>query len=738
MSALARTTEINCDTRAANEDCINGGSRTRTKYLYDSTGYLNEVQDASAGTAFWTLTGASDSSAPTMEVLGNAVSVATGYTPWTNEMITRSEGSSGSTTNLQNLSYTWDLNGNMAQRVDNRQNLTEAFTVDALNRISIVKLNNAQTLSVQYDQAGDITNKSDVGAYTYGNSAHPHAVTAAGSWTVGYDANGNMNSRAGGAITSYSYNLPNMINYNGSSAQFAYDSSHQRWKQVANYAGTTETIHYIGGLLQVVTRGASPTEYRHQIPAGSSTAVYTRRADGTTGTYYATSDHLGSADLVMDSGANILVHESFTPFGARRGTNWQGVPSPADYTAIQSSTRQGFTGHEMLDAVSLVHMNGRVYDPTLGRFLSADTVIQSLGATQSINPYSYAWNDPLKYTDPSGHSLRSFFASLVAAVVAFAAFVVLNYYFGPLVALFGSAFAGGFTGALLATGSLSAALTAGLTAVEFAGVAAVGGTLIAAIAKVAVGCTGARSSGNCGRLALAETFSFVASPNGGGGSTGIWGTALVTVEAGIVGGITSKIAGGSFNNGFSNAAGAYLGTDIAGNLIDGGGVGSGRSGLGSAKGGGAHPFTTEVPEEITELRADPGTGLALYEDFAQNLSYLTGHEETFAFYRDSLGGYYPQFYEGSSADWTTIPNPLPDADMLVLVEHTHPTTYCESIGCSIVSEIFGNHVQPWPSTPDVNVANQYPNVYFALARRGANDGTYNTIYYGPKVLGGSP
>jgi len=126
-----------------------------------------------------------------MEVLGNAVSVATGYTPWTNEMITRTEGSAGSTTNLQNLSYSWDLSGNLSSRVDNRQSLTESFTLDALNRLSTVKLNGVQTLSVTYDQAGDITNKSDVGNYTYPapTAAHPHAVTAAGTWTIGYDAN---------------------------------------------------------------------------------------------------------------------------------------------------------------------------------------------------------------------------------------------------------------------------------------------------------------------------------------------------------------------------------------------------------------------------------------------------------------------------------------------------------------------------------------------------------------------
>jgi RHS repeat-associated protein len=386
------------------------GVRFKVKYVYDSAGYLNEVQDASAGTPFWTLTGANDNSAPTTEVLGNAVaSITTGYTPWTNEMVSRSEGSAGSTTNLQNLAYAWDLNGNLQNRVDNRQGLTEGFTLDNLNRLSTVALTvgqtQSQTLSIHYDQAGNVTSRSDVGTYTYGDPAHPHAVTAAGSWSGGYDANGNMNSRAGGAITSYSYNLPNQITYNGSSSQFNYDSRHKRWKQVANYAGITETTHYIGGLLQVVARGTSPTEYRHEIPAGSATVVYTRRSDGTSATYYATSDHLGSADLVMDGAANVLVRESFTPFGARRGSNWQGIPSTADYTQIQSSTRQGFTGHEMLDSVSLVHMNGRVYDPMLGRFLSTDPVA-SLRASQSINPYSYVSNAPLSFRDPSGFAIE--------------------------------------------------------------------------------------------------------------------------------------------------------------------------------------------------------------------------------------------------------------------------------------------------------------------------------------------
>jgi hypothetical protein len=73
--------------------------------------------------------------------------------------------------------------------------------------------------------------------------------------------------------------------------------------------------------------------------------------DGTTSTYYATSGHLGSSGLVMDSSANVLTRESFTPFGARRGSAWTGTPSSSDYTAFGNTTRKGFTGHEMLDSL---------------------------------------------------------------------------------------------------------------------------------------------------------------------------------------------------------------------------------------------------------------------------------------------------------------------------------------------------------------------------------------------------
>ncbi|MGB9992953.1 RHS repeat domain-containing protein, partial [Massilia sp. SM-13] len=63
---------------------------------------------------------------------------------------------------------------------------------------------------------------------------------------------------------------------------------------------------------------------------------------------------------------------------------------------------RGFTGHEMLDQLDLVHMNGRIYEPLIARFLSADPLIQDPMHSQSYNRYAYVWNNPTNLTDPTG------------------------------------------------------------------------------------------------------------------------------------------------------------------------------------------------------------------------------------------------------------------------------------------------------------------------------------------------
>ena len=172
---------------------------------------------------------------------------------------------------------------------------------------------------------------------------------------------------------------------------------------MASYAGTAETTIYIGGLLEKVTR-SGVTSYKHLIAGGSGpVAVYTRKSDGTNQTHYLTRDHLGSVDSVTNSSGAIEVRLAFGSFGQRRKeAGWSGAVPSADLNQITATTRHGFTFHELLDNLALTHMNGRVYDQVVGRFLSADPFVPAPLSTQSYNRYSYTHNNPLSFTDPSG------------------------------------------------------------------------------------------------------------------------------------------------------------------------------------------------------------------------------------------------------------------------------------------------------------------------------------------------
>jgi RHS repeat-associated protein len=138
------------------------------------------------------------------------------------------------------------------------------------------------------------------------------------------------------------------------------------------------------------------------IRAGNSTIIVSRQSGGTNTSHYVTSDHLGSSSAITNGAGAIVVNSSFDAFGKRRGSSWTGSPSSGDWTAIAATTRRGYTDHSMLDNVALVHMNGRVQDPVLGRFLRADPFIAAPLDTQNYNRYSYVSNRPLTFTDPSG------------------------------------------------------------------------------------------------------------------------------------------------------------------------------------------------------------------------------------------------------------------------------------------------------------------------------------------------
>ena len=106
--------------------------------------------------------------------------------------------------------------------------------------------------------------------------------------------------------------------------------------------------------------------------------------------YYAFTDNLGSYTRIYDNSGNEVYHAEYDPWGKQ--------------TVMTNTIHffRGYTGHEMLMGWNIINMNGRLYDPVLGRFLSPDNYVQLPDYSQSYNRYTYCLNNPLKYTDPSG------------------------------------------------------------------------------------------------------------------------------------------------------------------------------------------------------------------------------------------------------------------------------------------------------------------------------------------------
>ena len=111
------------------------------------------------------------------------------------------------------------------------------------------------------------------------------------------------------------------------------------------------------------------------------------------GLYYILGDQLGSANTLVKDTA-VVSQQRFLPFGEKRGWNDE---------AVAPWQNRGYTGHLHNDEVGLIYMNARYYVPSLGRFASADTLIPNPVNPQAFNRFSYTYNNPLNYTDPSGH-----------------------------------------------------------------------------------------------------------------------------------------------------------------------------------------------------------------------------------------------------------------------------------------------------------------------------------------------
>jgi RHS repeat-associated protein len=388
--------------------------RLKLKYDYEG-GFLKRVKDFNAPTTvFWEATTMDAYGQIIDETLGGVLKTIRGVEPRTGFTESIQSGPLADPVEHQNLEYVWDKAGNLMSRKDHNRALLEEFTYDNLHRMTNIELNNVGMASRTYASNGNIASLSTLGTFTY----HPvklHAVSSTAiaggaTQTYGYDANGNMTDRNGQQLLWFADNRLKRVRKNPGSAanssEFQYGPDGQRWYHKYNDASTIYTHVNLGGLFEIVTRGAID-DFRHTIHAnGVPVALYSRKSTGANTLRYLLRDHVGSVSVIATGTGTEELSMSYFGFGGRRDPDtWSGAPPSADVTALREITRRGFTDHEHLDQLNpdLIHMNGRVYDPQLTRFVSADPFIDGITNTQGWNRYSYVGNNPLSYVDPSGY-----------------------------------------------------------------------------------------------------------------------------------------------------------------------------------------------------------------------------------------------------------------------------------------------------------------------------------------------
>ncbi len=106
---------------------------------------------------------------------------------------------------------------------------------------------------------------------------------------------------------------------------------------------------------------------------------------------YLHGDHLGSTSLTTDESGAMVARQLYHPYGTTR------------YSEGTLATDFGFMGQRNVAGIGLMDYNARFYAPTLGRFISADTIVPNPTNPQLLNRYSYAGNNPILYNDPDGH-----------------------------------------------------------------------------------------------------------------------------------------------------------------------------------------------------------------------------------------------------------------------------------------------------------------------------------------------
>lgn len=604
-------------------DASNGLSGTPTngtKTHFNGNNYVSGLSNVSETEFYFTPLESDSWGNITRYQFGNGVVTKAIYDSITGRMSHLHSGKNSANDEIIDLFYAYDAMGNLDYKTDSQLGYTEDITYDDTYRITSVNASGvftntsavdeySLTMSYYSDPSGrhmsNIKTKSNYesGAqYNYGATGQcagqqcgPSVLTSVGNMTFEYDANGNRIFEKRLGVTEReaeftSYDKPWRIQKGNNTSSFAYGASNNRIKQVSMSNGKQQTLHYIGNVEMQLKDGAWYYKRRIAGYAIEEEKLNTDTSLKEIELSYLHVDYQGSVVAITNDAGAIQQRLSYDVYGKRRDVLYNHAtgyikPTSSLYDLIGVHTyneeltelvrqtaldQRGYTGHEHLDGVELIHMNGRVFDAASGLFISADPNLPDVSNQYYMNRYSYGFNNPVTYTDPSGYFNLGFISDAIDDLANSKTFWAIAVTVVTGGAGVGWAIAGGFISGYIATGTFEGAAMGALFAGVSYGIGSLGADMASQIGgtagQIAAGVTKVMLHGFVGGIrASMAGQSFKSGFRSAGlasavGSAGGYASAGIETSAGriaasaVLGGVTSELSGGSFANGAITAA----------------------------------------------------------------------------------------------------------------------------------------------------------------------------------------